>query len=101
MAETERAVGNEIERLAKLLAERDVYEGYDKPTRASMIESAMPRRLREVRVILQAMREPTPDMCHVAMMTAVRENKGIEYAPHQGWVAMIDYILSPPQAVKG
>lgn len=47
----------------------------------------------QIRAILTAMREPSEGMCHAAMMTAVRENRGIEYAPCQGWQAMIDHLL--------
>lgn len=47
-----------------------------------------------VRAILTAMREPSGAMCEAAILTAVRENKGIEYAPYQGWQAMLDHILS-------
>lgn len=46
--------------------------------------------------VVAAMREPTGDMCQAALLTAVRENKGIEYSPAQGWKAMIDEALKEP-----
>lgn len=46
------------------------------------------------RAAIAAMREPTEEMCQAAMIAAVtEENKGIEYAPMQGWKAMIDEAL--------
>ena len=47
--------------------------------------------VRLARHVISSMREPTPEMCQAAMVAAVtEENKGIEYAPSQGWKAMID-----------
>jgi hypothetical protein len=50
-----------IEALASMLAERDVYEGYDKPTRAGLVEAATSRRLREVRSIVAAIAQAGTD----------------------------------------
>lgn len=46
------------------------------------------------RAAIKAMREPTDAMCQSAMIAAcTEENKGIEYAPKQGWRAMVDQAL--------
>jgi ribosomal protein L12E/L44/L45/RPP1/RPP2 len=49
--------------------------------------------LKAARAAVAAMREPTANMCQAALETSVRENKGIEYSPYQGWQAMIDEAL--------
>lgn len=46
------------------------------------------------RAAIEAMRQPTPDMYHAAVMTHVHENGGIEHSPDLSWKAMIDAILS-------
>lgn len=69
-----------VERVARAI--EATYEQFADPTPAQRARAA-----------IEAMREPTGEMCQAAMLTAVRENKGIEYAPSQGWQAMIDECL--------
>lgn len=40
-------------------------------------------------------REPTSDMVQAAILTHVRENKGIEHAPYLSWIAMFDAAPGP------
>ncbi|HEY1035029.1 MAG TPA: hypothetical protein VGE09_08610 [Pseudoxanthomonas sp.] len=49
--------------------------------------------LEAARAAIEAMREPTEAMYEAAILTHVRENKGIEHSPHLSWQAMIDAIL--------
>jgi len=45
------------------------------------------------RAAIEALRQPTPEMYHAAVMTHVHENGGIEHSPGLSWKAMIDEIL--------
>jgi hypothetical protein len=49
--------------------------------------------LRRGRNALRALREPTEAMIEAAVLTHVRENRGIEHAPSLSWRAMVDTAL--------
>lgn len=51
-----------IERVARSLADRRVYQGYNAETRARMIEREMYAARQDVRFVLEAVREPTEEM---------------------------------------
>jgi hypothetical protein len=62
--------------------------------RLELYKADYDRAFMRARAAIEAIREPTGDMVIAAMIAAVTlENKGIEYAPSQGWRAMIDEIL--------
>jgi len=86
-----------VERVAKRLYEID----YDFPWEKALDVDLTDYRAHAVSIIA-AMREPTTEMLHAAMLTFVRENGGIEYAPSVGWRAMIDEALAnAPAGSKG
>jgi hypothetical protein len=60
-------------------------DGYDYHWRGCLIE---------VRLVLDAIRQPSEAMVHAAVLTFVRENGGIEHAPFMTWQAMIDAALT-------
>lgn len=63
----------EVERLSRVLV--NAWAGGD--AGFDRIAMSVQREYRDVvRAVLRALREPTLEMCHAAMMTAVRENKG-------------------------
>ena len=63
---------------------RPIWEGFESTARAA----------------IEALRQPTPDMYHAAVMTHVHENGGIEHSPGLSWKAMIDAILSEGDGAK-
>jgi hypothetical protein len=76
-----------IERVARALAARRVYQGYDAETKARLIEAAMYSARNDARLAIEAMRQPTDRMAVIGCMATYST---IE----DSWRAMIDAALS-------
>ena len=77
---------------------RAIYERRSKRTGYVWPDDVYPavrnRCLSDARAAIEALRTPTREMYHAAVMTHVHENGGIEHSPGLSWKTMIDAILS-------
>lgn len=88
---------NEIERLAHILADSRVYEGYETKTRLRLLMHQMPNAIRDVRAILTAMREPSEEMLNLICCSMDRD--GWRAHALQAWEVSIDHILNQDEGL--